>query len=64
MMEADDCRKHAAECERLAKMADDPKLKNELLVLAQAWLQLEAPDSSEGILMEPNTKPTSPVETA
>ena len=50
MMEADDCRKHAAECERLAKIADDPKLKNELLVLAQAWLQLEAPDLSEGIL--------------
>jgi|1186.fasta_scaffold1195875_2 hypothetical protein len=41
MMDADDFRRHAAECERLAKITQDPKIKKELLALAQSWLESE-----------------------
>ena len=41
MMDADDFRRHAAECERLAKIAEDPKVKKDLLALAQSWLEQE-----------------------
>ena len=45
MMDTDDCHRHAAECERLAEIANDPKIKHELRALAQAWLS----ESSGGI---------------
>ena len=46
MIETDNCRRHAAECQRLAEIADDPKIQKELLALAQAWLRMEVSDSS------------------
>ena len=49
MIDTDDCHRHAAECERLAELANDPKIKHELRALAQAWLQMDV--SSEGIPM-------------
>ena len=64
MTETDDCRRYAVECERLAEIANDPKIKQELRSLAQAWLQMDVSDSSDQIPMEPSTLPTSPTETA
>ena len=47
-MKDDDCRRHAKECERLSKVATDPKTKRRFLTLSQAWLALKAelPDES------------------
>ena len=47
-MKDDDCRRHAKECERLSKVATDPKTKRRFLTLSQAWLALETelPDES------------------
>jgi hypothetical protein len=47
MMDTDDCHRHAAECERLAEIANDPKIKHELRALAQEWRQMYVPESSE-----------------
>ena len=58
MMDTDDCHRHAAECQRLAEMADDPKIKHELRALAQAWL-LDVSESSEGIPMAVEHSPNS-----
>jgi hypothetical protein len=46
-----DYRRHAQECERLAKIADDPKLKQELIELARAWLKLEV-QNLEGMVTQ------------
>jgi hypothetical protein len=48
MTETDDCCRYAVECERLAEIANDPKIKHELRALAQAWLQMDVSESSEG----------------
>ena len=47
MMDTDDCHRHAAECERLAEIANHPKIKQELRALAQEWRQMDASESSE-----------------
>ena len=47
MMDTDDCHRHAAECERLAEIANHPKIKQELRALAQEWLQMDVSESSE-----------------
>ncbi len=64
MTETDDCRRHAVECERLAEIAKDPKFKQELRSLAQAWLQMDVSESSEGIPMVEEHSANSPAETA
>ena len=47
MIDTDDCHRHAAECERLAEIANHPKIKQELRALAQEWLQMDVSESSE-----------------
>jgi hypothetical protein len=47
MMDTDDCHRHAAECERLAEIANNPKIKQELRALAQEWRQIDVSESSE-----------------
>jgi hypothetical protein len=64
MMETDNCRRHAAECQRLAEITDDPKIQKELLALAQAWLQMEVSDSSVGISDGAEHSANKPAETA
>ena len=46
MMETDDCRRHAAECERLARITDDPATKKELLRFGSSM----APDGGIGFI--------------
>ena len=62
MMDTDDCHRHAAECERLAEIANDPKIKHELRALAQAWLQMDVSESSEGIPRVEEQPANSPAE--
>jgi hypothetical protein len=62
MMDTDDCHSHAAECERLAEVANDPKIKHELRALAQAWLQIDVSESSAGIPMVQEHSANSPAE--
>ena len=47
MMDTDDCHRHAAECERLAEIANNPKIKRELRALAQEWRQMYVSESPE-----------------
>ena len=47
MMDTDDCDRHAAECERLAEIANHPKIKQELRALAREWRQMDVSESSE-----------------
>ena len=47
MIDTDDCHRHAAECKRLAEIANHPKIKQELRALAQEWLQMDASESRE-----------------
>ena len=64
MMDTDDCHRHAAECERLAEIANDPKIKQELRALAREWRQMYVSESSEKkkFRWEP-TQPTNRAET-
>jgi hypothetical protein len=55
MSETEDCRRHAAECERLAKITRDPKTKEELLALAQSWLEFEPSNSQVETGLPPRT---------
>jgi hypothetical protein len=63
MMDTDDCHRHAAECERLAEIANDPKIKHELRALAQEWRQMYVPESSEKKIPVEPTQPTNRAET-
>ena len=47
MTDTDDCHRHAAECERLAEIANNPKTKQGLRALAQEWRQMYVSESSE-----------------
>ena len=49
MMDTDDCHRHAAECERLAEIANHPKIKQELRALAQEWRQMDVSELSKGV---------------
>jgi len=47
MIDTDDWHRYAAECERLAEIANHPKIKQELRALAQEWRQMDASDGSQ-----------------
>ena len=47
MTDTDDCHRYAAECERLAEIANDPKIKQELRALAQEWHRMDVSGASE-----------------
>ena len=51
-MKNDDCRRHAKECERLSKVANDLKTKERFQTLSQAWLALEAEPPDEGATVQ------------
>jgi hypothetical protein len=61
-MKNDDCRRYAKECERLSKIATDPKTRTDLLALSQAWLDLEKLEPAEevAIASKPSLSPDNP----